>query len=120
MLLDNDLYSGGSTLLMIACANGDIATVQLLLAQGGALIDFNYTDQEHKPVLHINHQNQKDETALHMACQQGHADIVHLLLQRSANHEIKDRSGRTPLDVAKAHGHQAVIKLMTPPKQRRF
>ncbi|QHE84385.1 ankyrin repeat domain-containing protein [Hydrogenophaga sp. BPS33] len=102
----NDVYSGGSTLLMIACANGDIATVQLLLAQG-ARID-------------TNHRNQKKETALHMACQQGHADVVQLLLQRNTNHQIKDRRGRTPLDVAKAHGRDEVVKLMTPPRQRRY
>lgn len=104
----SDPYAGGSSLLMIASLNGDVATVQVLLSQG-ALVD-------------INHKNKKSETALHMACQTGHTDVVQLLLERGANPAMKNNKGRTPLDLAKTMRHKEVVKLMTPkaPKRKWF
>jgi ankyrin repeat protein len=42
------------------------------------------------------------ETALHYAAQNGHVDIVHLLVQANANKTIVDSNGLTALDRAQA------------------
>jgi ankyrin repeat protein len=39
-------------------------------------------------------------TALHWAAKNGHLDITELLLEYNANVNIKDKSGKIPLDLA--------------------
>lgn len=50
-------------------------------------------------------------TALHYAAQNGREDLVHLLIGRGANTEIRDTSGRTALEVAKTAHPQLVPAL---------
>jgi ankyrin repeat protein len=48
-------------------------------------------------------------TALHEAARAGHGTIVDALLRVGADRTIRDREGKTPLDLAEAGGHQAVV-----------
>ena len=77
----------GASPLHLACANGHVVIVDLLL-EGGAEVN--------------RAADQREATPLYMACQEGHADAARLLLERGANVEQGDV---TPLFVACECGH---------------
>jgi Ankyrin repeats (3 copies) len=80
-------------LLVYAAAHGDLATVNLLLAQS--------TDPDTiEPRLGM--------APLHFAAQEGHAEVVAALLRHHAQIELVDRAGTTPL------GYAAFITSPTP------
>ena len=54
-------------------------------------------------------------TALHEASFFGHREIVALLLERGANRDATTCRGETPLALAQARGHLAVIELLEKP-----
>lgn len=57
----------------------------------------------------------KDEygyTALHMASDRGHIEIVKLLLDRGANSSIKDTDGFTALELAQVAEHDEVVQIL--------
>jgi hypothetical protein len=54
-----------------------------------------------------------EETALHIAVWNNYENIVQFLLSEGANPDIKSRSGRTALDVARQCGHLQIAKLIT-------
>ena len=45
----------------------------------------------------IDHTNEEGETALMLACERGHEDIVHSLLSAGANVNLQDNNGKTAL-----------------------
>jgi ankyrin repeat protein len=49
-------------------------------------------------------------TPLHLACQQGHLDVVRILISYGASLELIDNEGRTPLDLAA--GHEPVLEYL--------
>lgn len=51
-------------------------------------------------------------TALHWACDKGHLDIVHLLLQSGADKDAKTHQNMTPLHCACSAGHFDVIRAL--------
>jgi ankyrin repeat protein len=70
-------------ILLKAAKTGNVDTVRNLLSgsmpgMGESLVDF------------INEGNEYGWTALHLASEKGHTDVVQLLLDRGANKEIKD------------------------------
>jgi tetratricopeptide (TPR) repeat protein len=73
----------GSTALHWACATGDMATAEVLLAAGAA----------------VNTQNFGGSTPLHSACANGQPEMVALLLRHGANPAVVDCCGDRPQDV---------------------
>jgi Ankyrin repeats (3 copies) len=51
-------------------------------------------------------------TALHLAAQFGHGEVVQWLLDAKANMEVKDNYGQTALICAAKKGHNKVVKLL--------
>ena len=51
-------------------------------------------------------------TALHLACAEGHTEIVRILIDRKANFDVTDRWGSRPLQEAFAKGHKSVVDLL--------
>jgi ankyrin repeat protein len=49
-----------------------------------------------------------------MAARLGHGGVVDVLLKAKASVEVQDRQGQTPLDVARAHHHGAIVKRLGP------
>ena len=60
-----------------------------------------------------------NETALHKACWQGSTECVKELLAHGADTSIKNKCGKTPLDIAKEEKNQAVIDFLMKHKKRR-
>ena len=51
-------------------------------------------------------------TPLHFAAQANALDVVTLLVTAGANLQSKTQDGYTPLDIAKMHGHNEMVKLL--------
>ena len=60
----------------------------------------------------IDHTNEEGKTALMLACERGHEDIVHSLLSAGANVNLQDNNGWTALMRASKHNHVSIINLM--------
>ena len=73
------------TALIWASYKGNRSAVELLLAQPGIKLDVTNID---------------GDTALMAAAEQGHADIVEMLLQAGANVSITDKRGETATSLA--------------------
>jgi len=66
-------------------------------------------------VKEVNHRNNSGRTVLHYAAEyKGSPGLVQLLLKRGADLKLKDNSGKTPADAARAKGNQVLEKLLTP------
>ena len=68
--------------LLIACEEGNIDKVKILLENGA---DVNAV------------KNGYDESALHLAAQNGHVDVVKVLIDKGSDVNAVDYDGRTPL-----------------------
>ena len=56
--------------------------------------------------------NDKDGlTPLHVATENGHAEVIKMLLAAGANKDAADKDGCTPLYIAAEDGHAEVIKM---------
>lgn len=53
----------------------------------------------------ISDENENSNTPLHLACLEGHTEVVRLLLEMGADVEARNSSLWTPLDCASARGH---------------
>ena len=62
--------------------------------------------------VNIDHTNEKSRTALMLACERGHEDIVHSLLSAGANVNIQDNKGWTALMRASEHNHISIIHML--------
>ena len=60
----------------------------------------------------IDHTNEEGKTALMLACERGHEDIVHSLLSAGANVNIQDNKGWTALMMASKHNHISIIHML--------
>lgn len=84
--------------LLQAGADGDIDKVKSLLSRGA---DLNARDWE--------------GTALHTAAQHGQKPVVQLLIAAGADVNIRNKQGRTALDLAEQRGHTEVVRLLRMP-----
>lgn len=116
--------------LLQAAMDGDLKTVQMLLADGvdinikitadggNALLIASYYGHTDivKLLLEreadVNVKNTDGVSALRMASQEGHTDIVKLLLERGADVNIKSTNGVTALMKASQNGHTDIVKLL--------
>lgn len=105
-----------STPLMIAAAKGHIEIVNMLLAAKASVNDADSNAMT--PLLHavahpditkiiiaaganVNHENNKGETALHLAAEGDYVQTVQALIVAGAQLNHVDKKGRTPLSRAK-------------------
>ena len=62
--------------------------------------------------VNIDHTNEEGKTALMLACEGGHEDIVHSLLSAGANVNLQDNNGWTALMRANEHNLISIIKTL--------
>ena len=89
----------GRTPLMLAAAGGATDCLTLLLEKVGHALD-------------LDAQDDNDWTALHMAAEQGHHQVVSVLVYAGVDPTIGDSDGQTPLDIVQAGGHQECVDLL--------
>jgi hypothetical protein len=83
--------------LYLASHRGKKPIVERILKASKATINFATTD---------------GSTPLHAACQQGHTDIVPILIEAGAKTDIADKDGETPLFVAAGQGHEPIVEVL--------
>ena len=88
----------GSFPLHLAAWKGDFEVAQTLIERGPSKAD-------------IDACSTCLETALHLAAQYGHRDVVEYLLEKRANPAIVSSKGETPLDLAAQYGHVDVVSV---------
>ncbi|XP_076730846.1 uncharacterized protein ankrd50l isoform X2 [Maylandia zebra] len=122
--------SEGRTALHVASWQGFVEIVDLLLRHGA---NPNAQDAEGRPPIHsvawtghakvghrlleasginINLACHQGATALSIAAQEGHANIVAMLLERGSNPNHMDKYGRSPVKVAGKHGHYNIVRML--------
>ena len=62
--------------------------------------------------VYIDHINEEGKTALMLACERGHEDIVHSLTSAGANVNLQDNNGWTALMRASEHNHISIINML--------
>jgi hypothetical protein len=87
---------------MLACCHAGHFPITKLLLERGA---------------NVNAVNDYGYTALDSACLKGSKDCVEELLAHGADATIKNKDGKTPLDVAQQNKHQSIIDLLTEHKK---
>jgi len=130
MVLDRMPPLGSTTLLHDAALKGHVDVLELLLAHGA---DVNSLNAQGATALHdaalagqraaaetlLKHganidarDSESGATPLHQAASWGRRGVVDLLIARHADPHIKDKSGRTPLDLAVANGQDEVAQVL--------
>lgn len=121
----------GRTALHVAAWQGDLNGIELLLRHGA---DPNALDSEGRPPLHsvawrghmgagrlllrargINVDlacKKQGATALSIAAQEGHTEIVAILLENGAKPDLVDHYGRSPVKVAGKRGNFSIVRLL--------
>lgn len=88
----------GNTALHMACANGHVEIVKILL--------------DNSSLLAVNSANNEGNTALHWASLNGHEEIVKLLLSKGADADVVNKSGRNALSEAQSRGFEGITILL--------
>ena len=129
--------SDGFTVLHIACYNGNVEIVKVLLQIEEGSLNVNERDNHGRIPLHlaclkgrteivkllidigerlnINEKDSKGSTPLHIACKIGHTKIVRLLLEEGGERlyiNERDKNGNTPLHIACCHGYTEIVNLL--------
>ncbi|KAK7272783.1 hypothetical protein RIF29_13822 [Crotalaria pallida] len=116
------------TELHLAAQRGDVAAVKHILAdidsQIMATLSLRASDRsvcDDNDDLNaevcacvVNEENELGETALFIAAERGHLDVVKQLLTHSNKDTLtkKNRSGFDPLHIAAAQGHHAIVQVL--------
>ncbi len=75
--------------------------------------DGDMTAGEAQMVAYVNRQDARGRTALHYGADNGHVDIVKLLIRYDANVTIIDNDGHMALDLARIQGHTGVVEVLS-------
>lgn len=84
-------------LLCEKAAIGDLETIKRFVEYGN---------------VNVNEYNYDGRTALHLACSEGHLDIVKYLVSKNGNLTLKDKFGNTPIVCAKTHQQNHVVQYL--------
>ncbi|KAJ0088381.1 hypothetical protein Patl1_31956 [Pistacia atlantica] len=108
------------TELHLAAQRGDLEGVKKILDEIDAQMmgtfgeaDFDAEVGEIKAAI-VNEVNDLGETALFIAAEKGHLDVVKELLQYTTEEAIllKNHSGFDPLHIAASQGHEAIVQVL--------
>lgn len=94
--MENEKDGMGFTLLIRACAEGNLDLIKSLIEQGAD----------------IEAKNNDGRTALMWACENGAIEVVSFLIRKGANINEKDNQGLTALCAAAQNGHFPIVKLL--------
>ncbi|KAI7870964.1 hypothetical protein BDF14DRAFT_1940026 [Spinellus fusiger] len=126
-----DAVVNGFMPLQLACiSDNNMAVAQYLIDRGAGV---NAQRRNRWSKKHTADKSQAvagaiGSTALHVACANGCAKIVDLLLRNGAKVNVKDKYGSRPMDIAAAKHHTEIVKLLDifgsmqqfqPPDERR-
>ncbi|KAI8384607.1 uncharacterized protein BYT42DRAFT_563061 [Radiomyces spectabilis] len=107
-----DSVVNGFMPLQLACiSDNNIAVVQYLIDRG-AQVNAQRWSKKHSADKSQAVAGATGSTALHVACANGCAKIVDLLLRNNAQVDVKDKYGSTPMDVAAAKHYMEIAKLL--------
>ena len=95
--------------LSIACHLGCLPAVKLLVETLGA--DVN-PPPENLQLEWLDISEKEVDTPLCLACDEGHIEVVALLLEKGAKVNAKDEDNNTPLHLACHKGHAGVVELL--------
>lgn len=87
-------------MLMSAASSGDECRVEELLSRTGVSVDFVLPSEP------------EGRTMLFRASQNGHRDVIDLLIENGANVNIGTSDGRTPLHIASQQGHVDIVDML--------
>jgi len=62
--------------------------------------------------IHVDTAKRDGATALFIAAQEGHPDLVNLLINHGADLDLSDEDGISPLYIASYQGHLAIVKIL--------
>ncbi|KAK0059834.1 L-asparaginase [Biomphalaria pfeifferi] len=83
-----------------------------LMCAAAKVCDIPALEKLRKSGGNLSAQNQDGRTALHIACRQGHINVVHYLLNQGVSVHIKDYRKETPLIDAVEGAHLEIIRLL--------
>jgi len=83
--------------LLTAASRGDVTSVESLLNSGD---------------LTIASKDSASRTALHIACSEGHTELVEYLLDAKADPTVKDKHSNTPFNDAVRSKHDHIVKII--------
>jgi len=69
-------------------------------------------NDQHKPRVDVNIQDEYGVTALSFACIKGHFKVADILIKHGADVNLCNRNGSTPLHFAANEGHTDLVKLL--------
>ena len=102
----------GETSFHLACKKGRFTIVQFILKKSGVQIN---SDTKNNQTIDLNVKTKKlGITGLGLACENGHCEVVNILMENATNLRIsvneKDNYERTALILACMQGHSDVVK----------
>jgi len=122
----NLINKQGRTALMVAAANGSVNTMRaysfaLQFAAKAPMEAKKLRGSERKEMLalaarfrtiDLNVKDQNGMTALMLAAEGGHTEIVKTFIMLNANTKLVNKDGKTALDLARTNGHTDIVKLL--------
>ena len=61
---------------------------------------------------YIDHQDKNGCSALMLACEKGHFDVVEFLLQKGADIKLLSKADKSALMLAEENGHNKIVQLL--------